>query len=294
MDNTNDFGDNESGRGNPKSVKTTFSLKCFEEDANNFKDAMKAMGPGGSGYAFARHMSTLLVKDGLIGVGGSTLPEIVSLKKTLSRLSTQYTNEVFVTLDSFAIKWNVWTKELERLTTETEKTAKNWENDSVRKDLEIIELKKQNENLGRENLSICAERENTGKLITVLENQISEKNVQLDKMKIIVENKENEVKGWAEKVRASEESNNQLVRQVQEANQKLSALQSTYEKLKVEERANSQKLHAEQMENLRSKLESKMKSERDELKGFYDERIAELTASMEEWKAEAKSRQAKK
>jgi chromosome segregation ATPase len=239
-------------------------------------------------------MSTLLAKDGLIGVGGSTLPEIVSLKKTLSRLSTQYTNEVFVTLDSFAIEWNVRTKELERLTTETEKTAKNWENDSVRKDSEIIELKKQNENLGRENLSICAEREKTGKLITVLENQISEKNVQLDKMKIIVENRENEVKGWAEKVRASEEVNSQLVRQVQEANQKISALQTTYEKLKIEERAQGQKMLMEQSENQRNKFESKMKNERDELKSIYEARIAELTAELGEWKAEAKARQTKK
>lgn len=294
MDDTNDFDKNESEKGKPKPVKTTFSLKCFEQDATNFKDAMKAMGPEGTGYGFARHMSTLLAKDGLIGVGGSTLPEIISLKKTLSRLSTQYTNEVFVTLDSFAIKWNVRTKELERLTTETEKTAKNWENDSVRKDLEIIELKKQNENLGRENLSICAEREKTGKLITVLENQISEKNVQLDNMKSLTENKENEVRGLTDRFRASEEANSQLVRQAQEANQKISALQTTYEKLKIEERAQGQKMLMEQLENHRNKLETKMKTERDELKSIYEARIAELTAELGEWKAEAKARQTKK
>ena len=176
MDDTNDFGENKSENGKPKPVKTTFSIKCYEEDAANFKDAMKAMGPEGTGYGFSRHISTLLAKDGLIGVGGSSLAEIVSLKKTLSRLSTQYTNEVCITLDSFGIDWTARVKGLEKLTTETEKIGKNWENESARKDSEIVELKKQAENLARENLSICAERENTGKLIMVLENQISEKN----------------------------------------------------------------------------------------------------------------------
>lgn len=287
---------NDSKGSKPKATnqKSGFSLKCFEDDAVKLRLAMKAMGPDGNGYKFGRMLNTLIANAGLSGDGGQSLPEIVLLKTTFERVMTEYSAKFFTTLDGFAIHWDQKMKSLDTLSTATENQQKNFESDVVAKDAEIAEHKKSIENLLRENEAISSGKEKTDRLIEVLEERNIRKDAQIQELNDLVTRRSKELLDISSRISALENENQQLEKKIAEMdlqqNMQSTALQTTFERLKVEDRLQCQSRLHEQLENERMNYETKLKDERCELKTFYESRISEMTTELNDCKSELKAR----
>jgi chromosome segregation ATPase len=293
-DSNDDINDPNGAKPKGKKQKSNFSLRCFDDDAEKLKLSMRAMGPDGNGYAFGKLLNTLLSQAGLSADEGQSLPEIVLLKTTFERMMKEFSAKVFTTLDGFAIHWDQNMKSLNTIATATEKHQKNFESDVVAKDAEIAELRKSIENLLRQNEAISSSKTKTDRLIEVLEERNSQKEEQIQELNDIVTRRSEELSDVSSRISALEKENQQLEKKITELYQQqkgqLTALQTSFERLKIEEKLQFQSRLHEQLENERMNYEKKLKDEKVDLRAFYESRISELTIELNDYKTDLKAR----
>ena len=130
-------------------------------------------------------------------------------------------------------------------------------------------------------------------LIATLERQSSFFADQVKALNATIEHTAQETAAQVDSIKTITDENLQLGRKLQEAEMKLTALQTTYERLKTEDRLQFQKQLAEQLEAERSKIEAKRDAHASEIKRLYDARILDLETENSELKAEVKLRSSK-
>jgi chromosome segregation ATPase len=248
------------------------------------------MGPDKTGYDFAKIILKSLPMVGILVDSLEELPEIGLVKKNYLSLYAEFSASLIKLLDGFGVQFTQRMRDLDAKILESGNMQTEIESSMATKDHFISDLNSRLESLSKQHGLIVGEKDKADKLIRVLEDQNAEKSANIKTLERIIDQKVQEIKTKFDALNSLENKNRELERKLQEADLKMTVLQNTFEKLKVEERLQSQKHFMERLEEERAKAEEKMAAQRNELKGLYETRVKDLTAELNELKAEAKGR----